>query len=305
MSTLPSAPPSPSLRLKVAVDAENLLRRINAHATLGVLSHPLLEEVRFALQTDHLHPLERVLRVVQLGHAQALQKAVRAELNVLAHNRAVHANELHRERITHKLLLNNDCVANDRLNPLVRELVHELGVHEAREVAVKPLVPGDELVGEAEAGHEAALLEPEDGAEGAGEEDSLHGRERDAPLGEGGVLGIAPLERPVRLALDARDGLDRVEEVVLLSGVLDVRVDQERVRLGVDVLDGDLEPVEAASLGDGHLGGEVGREVLVHNAVGGSEERQNVRYEVALVGSEPLPVLGVVGEVDLGKCVSV
>lgn len=49
----------------------------------------------------------------------------------------------------------------------------EQGVEEAREVAVQALVAGDELVREGEPGHEAALLEPEDGAEGAGEEDAL------------------------------------------------------------------------------------------------------------------------------------
>ncbi len=39
---------------------------------------------------------------------------------------------------------------------------------QACEVAVQALVPADELVAEGEARHEAALLEPEDGAEAAG-----------------------------------------------------------------------------------------------------------------------------------------
>ena len=37
------------------------------------------------------------------------------------------------------------------------------------------LVSADELVGEGQAGHQASLLQPEDGGEGTREEDSLHG----------------------------------------------------------------------------------------------------------------------------------
>lgn len=40
------------------------------------------------------------------------------------------------------------------------------------------LVSADQLVGEGQAGHQASLLQPEDGGERTGEEDPLHGRER-------------------------------------------------------------------------------------------------------------------------------
>ena len=46
------------------------------------------------------------------------------------------------------------------------------------------LVAADELVGGAQAGHEAALLEPKDRAEGAGEEDALDRGEGDEALRE-------------------------------------------------------------------------------------------------------------------------
>jgi hypothetical protein len=46
---------------------------------------------------------------------------------------------------------------------------------------VKTLVSGDELIGEGESRHEAALLEPEDGGKGAREEDSLHSGESNNP----------------------------------------------------------------------------------------------------------------------------
>ena len=60
--------------------------------------------------------------------------------------------------------------------------------------------------------------------------------------------------------------------------------------LGVDVLDGDLEAVEAARLRDLDLVGEVQGQVLVHDAVRGREEGQDVRDEVPLLVVQLLPV---------------
>ena len=59
--------------------------------------------------------------------------------------------------------------------------------HEAGKVCVQPLVAADELVGEGEAGHEAALLQPEDGGERPGEEDALHAGVGDHALSESGT----------------------------------------------------------------------------------------------------------------------
>ena len=74
--------------------------------------------------------------------------------------------------------------------------------------------------------------------------------------------------------LDARHRLDGVEQALLLLVVLDVGVDQQRVHLAVDVLDGNLKPVEAARLGQLHLRAEALHEVLVdagdrHNLIHG------------------------------------
>ena len=40
-------------------------------------------------------------------------------------------------------------------------------------IGVKALIPGDEFVREGESRHHRSLFEPEDGTEGAGEEDSF------------------------------------------------------------------------------------------------------------------------------------
>lgn len=95
-------------------------------------------------------------------------------------------------------------------------------------------------------------------------------------------------------------GLDGVEEVGAAGGILDVGVDEERVGLGVDVLHHDLEAVEAASLRDLDLTAEALDQVLVDNAVGGGEESQNVRDEVALVLVQAVvPVVQILGQVNL------
>ena len=65
-----------------------------------------------------------------------------------------------------------------------------------------------------------------------------------------GILGVDPLQSPVRLLLDSGEVLNGVEQPVPLLPVLDVGVDEQAVHLAVDVLNGDLEAVEASGLRD-------------------------------------------------------
>merc|ERR1719264_1793239 len=67
----------------------------------------------------------------------------------------------------------------------------------------------------------------------------------------------------------------------------------------MDVFHCNLKAVECTSLGYLHLGGELPREVLQDDAVRSSEEREDVLNEVPLAVCERVPVLGVLGEVDL------
>lgn len=67
----------------------------------------------------------------------------------------------------------------------------------------------------------------------------------------------------------------------------------------MDVLDGDLEAVEAAGLRHLDLIAEVEGEVLVDDAVAGGEEGQHAGDEEPLAVLEVAPVLEVVGEVEL------
>jgi hypothetical protein len=65
-------------------------------------------------------------------------------------------------------------------------------------------------------------------------------------FGKAGCSGVAPSDRPLCFPLDTGNGLDCSQEVHLLRGVFDVRVDEEQLRLTVDVFDGNLEAVEAS-----------------------------------------------------------
>ncbi len=51
------------------------------------------------------------------------------------------------------------------MNTLLWELVPQMLVQHASKVRVKAFIPRDEHIGEREPGHQASLLEPEDGAE--------------------------------------------------------------------------------------------------------------------------------------------
>jgi len=146
---------------------------------------------------------------------------------------------------------------------------------------VETLVSGDEFVGEGESWHEAAFLEPEDGAKASGEEDSLDAGEGNEALGKG-LGGVDPAEGPVGLLGDAGNGVDGMEETGLLFGVFYVGFEEETVHLGVNVLDGDLEAVEGAGLGDLDLLHETAGKVFEDDAIGGGEEGKDVGDEMTL-----------------------
>lgn len=68
----------------------------------------------------------------------------------------------------------------------------------------------------------------------------------------------------------------------------------------MDILHHDLEAVEASCLGYLNLTGESLDEVLVDNAIGGSEEGEDVGDEEALVVIQALvPVVKILGEINL------
>lgn len=93
--------------------------------------------------------------------------------------------------------------------------------------------------------------------------------------------------------------IDRVKQILALLGLLNVRVDEQGVGFGVDVLHHDLESIEATRLGDLNFSAEALDEVLVDDAVRRGKERENVGDEVPLVIIQAVvPVMQVLGQVD-------
>ena len=70
-----------------------VLLRAGHDAGLLVITNALLEEVRLACQTDVLHEVEGVYRVVDFLPAKREQQPVRDELDVLPHQTRIHAEE--------------------------------------------------------------------------------------------------------------------------------------------------------------------------------------------------------------------
>lgn len=267
---------------------------------LLVVGDTLLKEVGLATKRDVLHEVEGVGRFVDLVVAESDQQTISDELDVLLHQVGVHAQEGARQSLGQELLLDLDSIDDNILNHLLAGAVLQVRVQKAGKVGVETLITGDELVGEGQTGHETTLLEPEDGGESTAEEDALDGGKGNEALGEGGLCVRDPAQGPVSLLTDAGDGVDGVEEIGTLGGLLNVGVDEKGVSLGVNVLHHDLEAVEAARLGDLDFARETLNQVLIDDAVGSGEEGENVRDEVLLIIVDlVVPVVEILGQINL------
>jgi hypothetical protein len=173
--------------------------------SLLVVTDTLLEEVGLAGKGDRLHEVEGVGGVVVLLVAKGDEQTVSDELNVLAHQLGVHAEQTTREGIGQELLLDTDSLDNDVLDNLGLGAVVEVREQQTSEIGVETLVTRNKLVGESETRHQTTLLQPKDGSERAGEEDTLNGGEGNQALGEGGLLVIDPADGPLGLLGNARD----------------------------------------------------------------------------------------------------
>ncbi len=111
---------------------------------------------------------------------------------------------------------------------------------------MQSLVAADQFIAETEARHQTTLFEPEDGTKRSREEYAFDGSKRDHAFSKAGSSRVSSSERPLHFPLDAWYSLDCLEEVHLLDGVFNVRVDEEEVRLAVDVFDGNLKAIEAS-----------------------------------------------------------
>ena len=125
----------------------------------------------------------------------------------------------------------------------------------------------NQFVAEAKARHKTAFFEPEDGTEGAREEDTLDGGECNHAFGKSGRVESHHLRAHFCFPLYKWYGFNCLQKVHLLSWILDVRVDQKQVHFIVDVFDSDLETIETSSFRQRDFCGKVAAEVLIEDAI--------------------------------------
>lgn len=92
---------------EVLIEAESLAShfslaassRRRGNTSFRVFGDTLLEEVGLALERDHVHEVEWIADIVVLRAAKSNEEAIGDELNVLAHELSIHANETDGESI--------------------------------------------------------------------------------------------------------------------------------------------------------------------------------------------------------------
>mmetsp|Transcript_98800 Transcript_98800/g.285130 ORF Transcript_98800/g.285130 Transcript_98800/m.285130 type:complete len:256 (-) Transcript_98800:140-907(-) len=233
---------------EVFFHAEDLLARLGGRrggARLRVLH---LLEVRLVRQRGHLRPLEGARRVESLRVPEGREQLIADVLHISAHVLAADSEEVGRKRLADELFLRLHGGAHDALGDVLGEPVLEHAVEQCGEVRMHALVPGDALVGKREAGHHPALLEREERAVRAAAEQGLDAREGQEPLREA-ALRVEVRRRPCHPLLHGGHRACRLHEAAPLLLVPDQLPHDASRRLGVDALHGDLEAVEAPSLG--------------------------------------------------------
>merc|ERR1712151_162886 len=105
------------------------------------------------------------------------QRTVGDEFNVLRHQVAVHSDEVTREGLANEFALNLHCATDDIVDYIFWELMLQHAIQHAGKLSVQPLISRDEFVGESEARHQPALLQPVNSAEGAAKKNAFHSRE--------------------------------------------------------------------------------------------------------------------------------
>jgi hypothetical protein len=97
--------------------------------------------------------------------AQSDQETICNEFDVLFHEFGIDSQQWTRQTVCQKSLFNSDGFGDDILNDLFARSLTKMAEEETSKVGVKTFVSGDEFVGEGQAWHEAAFLEPKDGCE--------------------------------------------------------------------------------------------------------------------------------------------
>ena len=72
------------------VKSKGLIRAVYTNPGFEVLSDTLFKKVRFSLETNRLHPFERVPNPVVAVTPEAKEKSIGTKFDVIAHHARVH-----------------------------------------------------------------------------------------------------------------------------------------------------------------------------------------------------------------------
>ena len=147
--------------------------------------------------------VERVGRLVVFLVSQSDQEAVSDELDVLFHKLCVNSQQWTGKALGQESLFNCDGFCDDVLDDLLAGAFAEMTEEETGKIGVQTFVSGDEFVGKGQSGHETAFLEPEDGRERSGEEDSFDRGKCHEALCECRVLVSDPTKGPFSFGFNA------------------------------------------------------------------------------------------------------
>lgn len=91
-------------------------------------------------------------------------------------------------------------------------------------------------------------------------------------------------------------GIEKIRSLLLL---LDICINEKGVRLGVNVLHHDLEPIEAASLRYLDFPAEPLHQVLVDDTIRRGEEGKHMGDKVPLIVVQPIiPIMQILGKIN-------
>ena len=142
-------------------------------------------------------------------------------------------------------------------------------------------VSGDELIGKAQARHQASFLQPKDRAETSAKENPFNSSESDNAFCERTVVN--PVEGPFCFFLDAIHCVNGVEKLAFFIVVFDVGINEKRVRFRMDVFHHDLKAVEKLGFCVLYFRKEILGEIFIHDAVGCRKKGKDVFDKIALV----------------------
>ena len=108
---------------ETGIESEGLIHTIYADPRFGVLSDSLFEEIRFALETNRLHPFERIVNLVVTITPETEKTSIGTEFDVVAHHARVHPDQFDGEGVDNEFHFDLDRAAYDSSDACSRELV--------------------------------------------------------------------------------------------------------------------------------------------------------------------------------------